>query len=236
MNKIELNEKEYFVGKSPDDINLDTYEKIRAVMINRVGSGYSYSDILDITSILTGIPKDEFLENSPVVFDEIFKLTKWVYDINFNDYSPKDYIEIKGKKYFYDDDESNLTLHEYIDADIILKDFPAENQLSAVLAVRLRELNKKHKTDDINTQMELFKTAKLSSVLGFINFFLSKEKESQIPGQLFFHLHNLALMNQEALEYYHNNLAGNRSCGSLPMKMYSKQIKSWRKTLTKYSV
>jgi hypothetical protein len=255
MNKIEYKNKVYFSPAGPEEMELGMYEEIFSLMKNKKTSGYTYHDIIDIAVVMTGISKELILESPPIFFDQIYKITKWVYDVKIENFQPKDFINIEEEKYIlnpetnkeelqnvltkyffsYKDDENEQPLLEYINCDVIVKDFPDNDKFSSLLAVKVRPLNKKHDTEDIPVLKQKFKQAKLSEVLGFVNFFLSREEGFKMSGKIFLQSLALARIQQQVLEDWSKPSDGNTYYLNCLKKSFQKKIKSLSIRLARYS-
>lgn len=236
MYKIEINDKTYHCPESAKEMDTEMYEKVVETMLNRQSDKFSYADVLAITEIMTGIPKELFLENSKSKFDSVYKLTEWIYEFKLSDYGVPDFIEIENKKYFfhYKDDEGAQPLHEFVDCEVINKDFPQSDKYSSILGVKVRPLGEKHKSEQIEERKLLFKKAKLESIAGFLNFFLSREHVSNLRTKEFSLKLKLAQTNLVLLEDSMKSMVGNKLFTNYQARMYLSLIQSWKNQLAKY--
>lgn len=183
MLKIKINEKEYNYPESFDEITMKQYCDIFYNLEDT--NGMSDEDRLittvknesKIMSRLLG-EKDDFLLNLP---SDIYKLladrSKFIYDVVGYLDSKQFYINIDGKKYFMPEPK-DMSLRQFIDADVTMKEKDSKNQFIELLSILLLPLGKDGKYYyDGNYQDLIPKIEKMkaSECLPFIYTFFKKK-------------------------------------------------------------
>ena len=183
MLKIKINEKEYNYPESFDEITMKQYCEIF----------YNLEDtdkLSDEDRLITTVKNesrimsrllgedDDFLLNLP---SDIYKLlaerSKFIYDIVGYLDSKQFYINIDGKKYFMPEPK-DMSLRQFIDADVTMKEKDNKNQFIELLSILLLPLGKDGKYYyDGNYQDLIPKIEKMkaSECLPFIYTFFKKK-------------------------------------------------------------
>tara|TARA_R110000868_G_scaffold408718_1_gene692275 strand:+ start:919 stop:1686 length:768 start_codon:yes stop_codon:yes gene_type:complete len=235
MHKIELDNKEYNFPASVNELTLGMYEKIQTIVLKQEDKEFTYDSVIDIITALTGIDKEIILNAPTEFFDQIYKLCEWVFFLDLTALAVKTEIEVNGEKYTYNE-SANITLKEWVDIDAVLRQFPEENKLSAVLGIRLRKPGEKYNSEIIEKRMSLFKTAKITDVYPIVNFFFLKEKAPQILMQTFSQVLELSHQQQEQNEDLEKNGVGGKPLSVWQLMMLRKLNKSYKQILTQCSL
>lgn len=183
MKKIKINDKEYHLPENWKEIDLKTYcrlfyklEETKKKMSDEEKNVITIRNEAKIISRLLG-EADDYIASLPIgVYRMIRDEIQFVYDINGFLNSKIFYINIDGKKYFMPQ-PNEMSLRQYIDADIIMKE-ESENQFIELLACLLLPVGKDGKYEYDGKYQDLIpKIEKLSCEDGlpFIYTFFKKK-------------------------------------------------------------
>ena len=147
MKKLKINDKEYSLPENWKDVTMKTYchlfyklEETNNKMSDEEKQVITLRNEAKIISRLLG-EGDDFCLSLPVtVFNEIRNHIQFLYEINDFLNSKIFYLNIDGKKYFMPQ-PNEMSLRQYIDSDIIMKD-DNENQFIELLACLLLPVGK----------------------------------------------------------------------------------------------
>ena len=147
MKKIKINDKEYNLPENWKDITMKTYchmfyklDETNKKMSDEEKQIITLRNEAKIISRLLG-ENDDFCLTLPVeVFNKIRNNIQFIYEINDFLDSKIFYLNIDGKKYFMPA-PNEMSLRQYIDADIIMKD-ENKNQFIELLACLLLPIGK----------------------------------------------------------------------------------------------
>lgn len=190
MLKIDINDKKYEMPESFDEITLIQYcrafhnlPKVDEKLTDEEKTVKLLENEAIIISRLLG-EKDDFMMDKPIdLFNRLRDKAKWVYEsLNYLD-SKIFYIKIKDVKYFMPD-PSEMSLRQYIDTDIILRENNSPEQFCELLAALLLPVDEKTgKTKeydgDYQRRFEIIKNMPASKTLPFIYTFLKKNMISK---------------------------------------------------------
>ena len=147
MKKLKINDKEYNLPENWKEITMKTYchmfyklEETTSKMSDEEKQVITIRNEAKIISRLLG-ENDDFCLTLPVeVFNKIRNNIQFVYEISDFLDSKIFYLNIDGKKYFMPA-PNEMSLRQYIDADIIMKD-DNKNQFIELLACLLLPVGK----------------------------------------------------------------------------------------------
>ena len=190
MVKIEIGDKKYEMPESFDEITLIQYcrafhnlPKVNDKLTDEEKTVKLLESEAIIISRLLG-EKDDFMLSQPIgVFNSLRSKVKWVYEsLNYLD-SKIFYIKIKDVKYFMPD-PSEMSLRQYIDTDIILRENNTPEQFCELLAALLLPVDEKtgkakEYDGDYQKRFEIIKNMPASKTLPFIYTFLKKNMISK---------------------------------------------------------
>ena len=187
MKKFEINGKEYQFPESWSDITMKQYCHL-FYNLHTSPSGASEAEKLVhtidteavIISRLLG-EQDDFVANLPIeVFLALQKEVGFIYTISDFTESKMFYLNIEGKKYWMPEPQE-MTLRQYIDADMIMKE-EGENQFIELLACLLLPYGKDGKFEYDGKYQELIpkiEKMKAEDALPFIYTFFKKKQLSK---------------------------------------------------------
>lgn len=189
MIKIEINGKEYSFPNSWDDISMKQYCHMfykLPTSDSEASESEKTAQAIDneaiIISRLLG-EKDDFVSNLPIdIFLTLQKEMKFVYSIaDFSD-SKVFYLNIDGKKYWMPAEPQEMSLRQYIDADMIMKEEENENQFIELLSCLLLPVGKDGKYEYDGKYQDLMpkiEKMKASEGLPFVYTFFKKKQLSK---------------------------------------------------------
>lgn len=183
MKKIKINDKEYKFPESFDDISMSDYCNIFYKLIET--NSKMSDDEIRITTlkneavIISRIlgEEDDFVQNLPLdIFGMLRKQADWIYDIaGFLD-SKQVSLKIDGKEYFIPNPDE-MSLRQYIDADVTMKETDNKNQFIELLSILLLPYGKEGYKYDGNYKelIPKIERMKASEGLPFIYSFFKKK-------------------------------------------------------------
>lgn len=184
MLKITINEKEYDYPESFDEITMkeycDIFYKLADTNKNMSEDEIRLITIENEAKIMSRLlhEDDDFVLSLPVdVFGLLKVKTSWIYEINVFLDSKIFYLKIDGKKYFVPNPDE-MSLRQYIDADMTMREVENKNQFIELLSILLLPFDKdgKFKYDgnykDLIPKIEKMKA---SECLPFIYTFFKKK-------------------------------------------------------------
>ena len=188
MIKLKINDKEYSFPNKWDDISMKEYCHMfynLPTADSEASEGEKYAQMIDneaiIISRLLG-EKDDFVSNLPIdVFLTLQNEMKFIYSIaDFSD-SKIFHLNIDGRKYFMPEPQE-MSLRQYIDADMIMKEDENENQFIELLACLLLPYGNDGKFEYDGKYQELIpkiEKMKASEGLPFVYTFFKKKQLSK---------------------------------------------------------
>lgn len=193
MKKIKINDKEYNLPENWKEITMKTYchmfyklEETTSKMSDEEKQVITIRNEAKIISRLLG-ENDDFCLTLPVeVFNKIRNEIQFVYEISDFLDSKIFYLNIDGKKYFMPA-PNEMSLRQYIDADIIMKD-DNKNQFIELLACLLLPVGKDGKYEYDGKYQDLVpKISEMSAEDGlpFIYTFFKKKIISKKVSEAF---------------------------------------------------
>ncbi len=173
MNKIIIQEKEYNLISSLDELRLKEYCNISKIQSSDIGNVHK---LINIISILSNIPLEILYECNISQLENIDISFLYKYDNKIDDV-----IEIKGVKYGVVKDMKSLSLGEYADLDQFQSTSSTDELynlhiISAILYRPVSEDGKleKYNFETLNQRAELFKTElAVKNIIQLTNFFLN---------------------------------------------------------------
>lgn len=183
MKKITINDKEYNLPENWKELNMKTYCRLfyklldtNDKMSDEEKQIITLKNEAKIISRLLG-ESDDFVFSLPVdIFNVLRQNIQFIYIINDFFDSKVFYLNINGKKYFMPA-PNEMSLRQYIDADIIMKE-ENENQFIELLACLLLPIGKDGKYDYDGKYQDLIPKIENMSAedgLPFIYTFLKKK-------------------------------------------------------------
>lgn len=171
MLKIEINEKEYRIPSSFDEMNLEQYCKAFYNLPKYGGDEEDkvayYRHLKNSESIIMSRimgEADDFCINLPLsVYSRILSELKFVYDSEGLLKNTRASIEIDGERYWIPNFEQ-MSMRQYIDADMVMKEEDNDMQYIEMLAILLLRKDSKGEFEvyDGNYQDKIEKIRKLS--------------------------------------------------------------------------
>lgn len=183
MKKVKINDKEYSLPENWNEITMKVYchlfyklEETTSKMSDEERQIITIKNDSKIVSRLLG-EDDDFCLKLPVeAFNKIRENIKFIYEINDFLDSKVFYMNIDGKKYFMPQ-PNEMSLRQYIDADIIMKD-DNKNQFIELLACLLLPVGKDGKYEYDGKYQDLIpkiENMSASDGLPFIYTFFKKK-------------------------------------------------------------
>lgn len=189
MKKFEINGKEYQFPESWSDITMKQYCHLFHDL-HTTPSGASETEKLVhtidteavIISRLLG-EKDDFVANLPIeVFLMLQKQIGFIYTISDFTESKVFYLNIDGKKYWMPEPQE-MTLRQYIDADMIMKE-EGENQFIELLACLLLPYGKDGKFEYYGNYKELIPKIEMMRAIDALPFIYTFFKKKQLSNNV----------------------------------------------------
>jgi hypothetical protein len=242
MDKIEIENKNYYIPTGATELSLEKFERVRKIIdentISGVTPSLTYEMILDMVVAVTDIDRELILSSPTQFFDMLVEKLTWLFTLDLDKLPIQDFIIMGGEKYIYEG-SPNITLHEWVDIDTIIKTFPFEDQFASILSVRLRkEIDgkiEKHNSDNIAMRKDKFKQCPVSEVIPIINFFLRNDKQLSILTELYSQMVELAIHKQSTLNELVINGDGTQRLRAWQRRIYSRSMKYLSKELLKHS-
>lgn len=190
---LEINGKSYKLPTSWDSLTLEQYCKI----FYKLDTSESDDEIESfkkskeneaiILSRLLG-ERDDFCLDLPInVYAQLIDKIKFLYDIDYLLKNSKAGIVIDGKRYSIPP-FNEMSLRQYIDADVVLKEKENDMQYIELLSILLTAKDKQGKwvkyTGDYQDMMGKLRKLKCSEALPIVYHFFKKSKFSQTVSQL----------------------------------------------------
>jgi len=184
MKKIKINDKEYNIPESFDEISMKDYCRIFYKLVE-TNSKMDEDEIRKITLknesvIISRLlnEEDDFVMKLPLeIFGRLSKMVDWIYQITEFLDSKTFNLTIDGKKYFMPNPDE-MSLRQYIDADMTMKEANNKNQFIELLSILLLPIGKDGKYNYDGNYKELIpkiEKMKASEGLPFIYTFFKKK-------------------------------------------------------------
>lgn len=190
MIKVKIDDKEYKVPNSFDELSIGLYQEI-----NLIDDKDEKEKIINYLNILTGIDRKIILRIEIATLKDLFNR----FDFFENDFKDTvvDAVEIENKVYVFDDNLTNMRFDMFIDLEEMTKnkDDVVEN-LHLIMAMLYRPAQKKKVKGKLKP-----KPYNTESVIERAEFFKEYMMMDKILGALFFFT-NLNLQYIQDLEVY----------------------------------
>lgn len=188
MIKIKINDKEYDFASSWDDISMKQYCHMFYNLPTADSEASDEEKMVQtieneatIISRLLG-EKDDFAMNLPFeIYNRLQEACKFIYSLNGFLDSKVFYLNIDGRRYWMPEPK-DMSLRQYIDADIIMKEEGNESQFIELLACLLLPYGDDGKYEYDGKYQELIpriERMKASEGLPFIYTFFKKKELSK---------------------------------------------------------
>ena len=189
MKKFEINGKEYQFPESWQDITMKQYCHLFYDLHTAPSEGSEEEKMAHtidteavIISRLLG-EKDDFVANLPIeVFLALQKQIGFIYTISDFTGSKVFYLNIDGKKYWMPEPQE-MTLRQYIDADMIMKE-EGENQFIELLACLLLPYGKDGKFEYNGNYKELIPRIERMRAIDALPFIYTFFKKKQLSNNV----------------------------------------------------
>lgn len=193
MIKLEINDKKYKIPESFDELTLEQYCRI----FYKIDTKESDDEIENfkrqreneaiILSRLLG-ESDDFCLSLPLnVYANLLEHTKFIYDVDFLLRNSRAGITIDGKRYSVPP-FNEMSLRQYIDADVVMKDKENPMQYIELLSILLTTRGKDGKWIPYNGEYEelmgKLREMKCSEALGIVYHFFKKGHSLKVLSQL----------------------------------------------------
>ena len=194
MVKLEINDKRYELPESWDEISLEQYCK---VFYKLETSKDDDDDIMAfkkgkeneaiILSRLLG-ENDDFCLDLPLnIYALLNEKVKFLYDVGYLLKNSRAGIVVDGKRYSIPP-FNEMSLRQYIDADVVMKETQNDMQYIELLSILLTAKDKEGKwvkyNGDYQVMMGKLRKLKCSEALPIVYHFFRKSKFSQTVSQL----------------------------------------------------
>jgi len=179
MQKVKINDIEYNIPTSWDDINFGQYCEVFYDLDNNPDNldNINIKNEIKVLSRLIGINEDDIL-NAPVDFyNKLRDLVKFIYERESFYYQDIDNsIEIDGVEYRIPSNEE-LSLRQHIDVDITTNEPSSPTKFIELLAIMLIPIGKSYvdAVGDREQLMEKIKKLPCPKCFRLLGFFLLKE-------------------------------------------------------------
>lgn len=223
MKKIEINEVEYNIPESFEDISFGEFEELLIMLEEHPSSPKITHDLaLDVIQFLTKIDKQLMLECNELVYKYVYSTIQFAFfQESLKEIPLKLAFNIGGILHECSNDP-NCTTKEYVDRDEVLNNFPKEKKLSGMIAIFLRPISKEYNSKDLEERINLIKKEKTTEIYPLIAFFLAKRELCQRTMKVY----SMALhLTQGQMEELNSYLKSGDGTGSLW---------SWRKRTCLY--
>lgn len=155
MIKLEINDKKYKIPESFDEMTLEQYCRIffKLDISFDVDDDEKIKKVIEaesrIISRLLGEDDDFCLDLPITVYNKIVSKTRFLYDSDFFKKNSKAGIIIDGKRYTIPP-FNEMSLRQYIDADVVLKEKENDHQYLELLSILLTAKDKQGKWEKYN--------------------------------------------------------------------------------------
>lgn len=137
---IEINDKEYNLPQSWNEVNIETFEKVmkHSSVLSTYKSEVLYT--LEMFSILSGAPVDELKQMNRESFDKIGSLCEWANE----EIQPthKDRWIIEGEEYKAVNNMNSLTMGDTVSLELMINESDEANLLGNILPMLIRRVKK----------------------------------------------------------------------------------------------
>lgn len=193
MVKLEINDKVYKIPESFEEMTLEQYCRV----FYKLDTSESDDEIESfkkskeneaiILSRLLG-ERDDFCLDLPLnVYALLNEKVKFLYDVGYLLKNSKAGIVVDGKRYSIPP-FNEMSLRQYIDADVVMKEKENDMQYIELLSILLTAKDKQGKwetyTGDYQDMMGKLRKLKCSEALPIVYHFFKKSKFSQTVSQL----------------------------------------------------
>lgn len=236
MNKIMVNEVEYTYPESWDEVTFGMWEDFQGILTKRLDSEdmYSYDTMIDVMVNFTGVPRDVFINSPKSFFERVFMTIKFLWDDELSTIKYSNRIQIDGEWWVANEDP-NITFGEWIDRDAVLEHYPADQKMSAMVAILLRPQGLKYNPDDLKTRQEKIKRQPVKNIFPLLSFFLTKKNLLLQCLTAYSQMLELYRMRILELETYQKNGGGNTSFMKWRAKILPSLIQYLKDEYTKSS-
>lgn len=142
---IEINEKEYNLPQSWNEVNIEMFEKVmkHASILSTYKSEVLYT--LEMFGILSGAPIEELRKMNRESFEKIGNLCEWANE----EITPtgKNRWIIEGDEYMAVDNMNSLSMGDTISLEIMINESDEANLLGNILPMLIRKVKKITKTN-----------------------------------------------------------------------------------------
>lgn len=193
MVKLEIDDKQYKIPESFEEMDFETYCKVFYKLdtsesddeIESFKKGKENEAI--ILSRLLG-ERDDFCLDLPLnVYALLNEKVKFLYDVGYLLKNSKAGIVVDGKRYSIPP-FNEMSLRQYIDADVVMKEKENDMQYIELLSILLTAKDKQGKwesyTGEYQDMMGKLRKLKCSEALPIVYHFFKKSKFSQTVSQL----------------------------------------------------
>lgn len=155
MIKLEINEKKYKIPESFDEMTLEQYCRIffKLDISFGVDDDEKIKKVIEaesrVISRLLGEDDDFCLDLPITVYNKIATKTRFLYDSDFFKKNAKSGIIIDGRRYSIPP-MNEMSLRQYIDADVVLKEKENDHQYLELLSILLTAKDKQGKWEKYN--------------------------------------------------------------------------------------
>ena len=155
MIKLEINEKKYKIPESFDEMTLEQYCRIfyKLDISFDVDDDEKIKKVIEaesrIISRLLGEDDDFCLDLPITVYNKIANKTRFLYDSDFFKKNAKAGIIIDGRRYSIPP-MNEMSLRQYIDADVVLKEKENDHQYLELLSILLTAKDKQGNWEKYN--------------------------------------------------------------------------------------
>jgi hypothetical protein len=184
MIKFKLNEKEYSLPESYDEVKLSTY--IKVAQLESKKNMYDFEELY-LINLLETMCDAEPNELNDLSLQDLQKMTEKLLFLKDDKFPAEKHIVIDGKDYAFIKSMNKMSLGEYVSIKTLCNGKDTYEALPYILAIILRPANKvvdnetnevsweltKFDAENIDYRMNLFQNLPISKVLGSINFFLT---------------------------------------------------------------
>lgn len=205
MIKLKIDDKEYRIPESFEELSLEQYCRIFWKMDNVMSDDEVEQFKKGVETEATIISRlmgesDDFCLSLPInVYSQILQRVRFLYDVNYLKSNSKAGIVIDGKRYTIPP-FNEMPLRQYIDADVILKDKENPMQYIELLSILLTAKDKDGKWIKYNGEyQEIFgklKKMKCSDALPLVYHFFKK-------GHSLKRISQLSMKVEESLQHQH---------------------------------
>ena len=222
MVTLKLEEKEYFLPESWEEITIKNFKQIYPHLKDEINS----DKIFRVISVLTKIEYDIVKQMSDFTITQIFKELNFIFQ-PIPEIEIEEKFEFQNQKYFIPQSPADIKFGQWVDIEVIKDPIQGLNEIIAIISKK--DEDEVYDYGKLRKRIKDFDNLSITIAFAIQNSLNNQKKKYMTIMQYFLVAKELDQQQQQVLTNFHKNGGGMLLLLTWPITTYSKWMKFCRK-------